>query len=397
MPTQQASLEQLLDQLVEDVKKVLRDKKAQASESSEEVETIVLRLEDLVIDDAPESPPENSGRVIKKLTSRYRLTEIPMTFCDPKAIDLRLAELEPNSPWRKAVDGLAHYKYVIDMMSIIREKPRWVAYNFYRVFPNFEVLYRRVMQIMYLKSMHDSYFKMRPILLYGPPGCGKTKAVKEICRLLHMDLIAIDLSSSGDHTKITGTSQYWKGAGPGELALALSRSQCGNPMILFDEIDKVLPSHQGNPLDRILMLTEPETAQEFKDDFIGVPMDLRSCTIVAIANSIDNLPEPFLSRFECIEIQHLDLEGRKVMVETVYNELLHQENFKNFLEEKLDSDIVKQLAESGLLGRDLYRAVFDTVSCALESIPLENAAGWLPLRVKAEHVRLGNVLKSVFT
>ena len=109
------------------------------------------------------------------------------------------------------------------------------------------------------------------------------------------------------------------------------------------------------------MLTEKDTAKEFNDDFLELPMDTSHCSVIAMANSIDNLPAPFLSRFECIPIQQLDYEGRITMVQTVYRELIEDEALESLISPNLDEAVVHQFANSALAGRELKAAIHDAV------------------------------------
>jgi ATP-dependent Lon protease len=290
-------------------------------------------------------------------------TEGPhIRLCSASLIEERISTLEADSAiWKETLQNLAKPKRV-NKVTLEHYQNVLPALEFFNgEHANFAEPSRRIASVLKLAVLRNTAFQLRPILLYGPPGCGKSRWVKYICSILGLERIAIDLSGTSDFLKITGNSRSWKHAGPGEIAKGLAHSSTANPVIVFDEIDKTYVSQQGNPLDRLLMLTEKQTAQEFNDDFVEVPLDASHCSVIAMANSIDNLPAPFLSRFECIPIEQLDYAGRITMVQTVYRELLEAEDLECFLRTELDDAVVEQFARSPLAGRELKAAIHDAV------------------------------------
>lgn len=98
-----------------------------------------------------------------------------------------------------------------------------------------------------------------------------------------------------DSIKIPGLSRYWSTADARLIASTIAGSVFGNPIFLFDEIDKAGYSERGNPLDTLLLLLEEETSCRFKDEFIGIPMNVSFASKLAKANSTQSLPHHCLA------------------------------------------------------------------------------------------------------
>lgn len=311
------------------------------------------------------------------------------TLCDPEKIDQRLETMEADCVWKKTIQSLKEPKKLEKISTNaeyerIEQELTFLALEH----PNFAEPTMHIASMVRLRALRKSYFNFKPMLVYGPPGSGKSRWVRKLCELLRLHRIAIDLSGSCDFLKVTGNSRGWKNAGPGEIVKGIAASENANPIIVLDEIDKTYINTQGNPLDRLLMLTEKETAIEFMDDYVEVPMNTSYCSIIAMANSLEPLPAPFLSRFSCYEIKHLDLDGRKIMAQIVYSELLQEENVRGLLTDTLNKEVINQLANSQLEGRALKSAIRKAIFRACEEIPMGDSEHTNVNSVTTKHLEL---------
>ena len=214
--------------------------------------------------------------------------------------------------------------------------------------------------------------KLPPLLLVGGPGTGKTRFVNKLAEALGLPFCDISLAGRSDTFTISGLSKYWGSADAGLVATTINDSNVANPVFLFDEIDKAGFSDHGNPLDSLLLLLEEESSKRFKDDFIGLPMDLSLSSVLATANSIENLPEPLLSRFVVVQVPDLDHDGRIVMARSVYAELLNKKGYDAMFNAEIDNHAARALAYLPLQGREFKRAVETSMLSALSEVDLNN-------------------------
>jgi ATP-dependent Lon protease len=83
---------------------------------------------------------------------------------------------------------------------------------------------------------------------------------------------------------------------------AMKIAGTNNPLILFDEIDKMGNDFRGDPASAMLEVLDSEQNKEFRDHYIELPFDLSRVLFVTTANTTDTIPAPLLDRMELIEL-----------------------------------------------------------------------------------------------
>ena len=132
--------------------------------------------------------------------------------------------------------------------------------------------------------------------LCGPPGIGKTSLVKNgISKILGRDFIFISLGGSGDGSFLEGNSYVYEGSSYGKIIQSII--QCGsmNPIIYFDELDKVSDSSKGQEIIGILThLIDSSQNTQFHDKYFSeIDFDLSKCLFVFSYND-ESLVNPIL-------------------------------------------------------------------------------------------------------
>lgn len=121
------------------------------------------------------------------------------------------------------------------------------------------------------------------IAIKGPPGTGKTSLVKEgISKILGREFAFIALGGTGDASFLEGHGYTYEGSLWGRIVQILMESKCMNPVIYFDELDKVSDTPRGEEIIGILThLTDTSQNSQYHDKYFSeIEFDLSKCLFI---------------------------------------------------------------------------------------------------------------------
>ena len=186
------------------------------------------------------------------------------------------------------------------------------------------------------------------IAIKGPMGTGKTTLVKEgISNILDRDFAFIALGGATDSSFLEGHSYTYEGSTWGKIVEILVKSKSMNPIIYFDELDKVSETPKGEEIIGILThLTDSTQNSKFHDKYFSeLEFDLSRCMFIFSYNDETKI-NPILKD----RMYRIQTKGYAVKEKTVIA--------KNYL----IPDIQKQVSfnkEDIVISNDIIRYIID--------------------------------------
>tara|TARA_Y100000739_G_C20606658_1_gene465962 strand:+ start:375 stop:1541 length:1167 start_codon:yes stop_codon:yes gene_type:complete len=147
---------------------------------------------------------------------------------------------------------------------------------------------------------------------FGPPGVGKTTLAYIISKILKKPLEIINLCGAQDSSYLEGHSFTYEGSKPGKIISTLIKHKTMNPIILFDEVDKISKTEKGYELEKLLInIADNSQNNNFIDKyFMEVTFDLSQIFFIFSYND-RNLIDPILYDRICeIEFKYYNTDDK---------------------------------------------------------------------------------------
>ncbi|RDB31574.1 ATP-dependent protease La Type I [Candidatus Similichlamydia laticola] len=241
---------------------------------------------------------------ISKFESRLQGKVVPQEVLSVMREEMhRLASLESHSPdygvcrnyldWLTAIPWGMYDEHLVSIKKTkqILNREHWGV----------EEVKERICEIVAVSNMVGK-MKGTALCLVGPPGVGKTTIAKSIATALGRKFFKFSVGGMRDEAEVKGHRKTYIGSMPGKFVQALKACQSMNPVILVDEIDKIMSGQLGDPASALLEVFDREQNGQFLDHYLDLPCDLSRVFFVLSANLLDHVPDALRDRFEVIHL-----------------------------------------------------------------------------------------------
>jgi hypothetical protein len=154
------------------------------------------------------------------------------------------------------------------------------------------------------------------IAIKGPPGTGKTSLIKEgISKILGREFAFIALGGAGDSSFLEGHSYTYEGSSWGKILQILIDSKCMNPVIYFDELDKISDTPRGEEIVGILThLTDTSQNSQYHDKYFSeIDFDLSKCLFIFSYNDENKVNSILKDRMYRIQTKGYDAKEKTII------------------------------------------------------------------------------------
>ena len=158
------------------------------------------------------------------------------------------------------------------------------------------------------------------IAIHGPPGTGKTSLVKDgISKILNRPFAFIALGGATDSSFLEGHGYTYEGSTWGKIVQILIDTKCMNPIIYFDELDKISDTPKGEEITGILThLTDTTQNTQFHDKYFAeLDFDLSKCTFIFSYNDESKVNPILKDRMYRIQTKGYN-QKQKTVIANIY-------------------------------------------------------------------------------
>jgi ATP-dependent Lon protease len=225
----------------------------------------------------------------------------------------------------------------------------------------------------------------------GPPGVGKTSLIKGALAKCLVDFIDynledftikiveetennsrpfsfISLGGSANGSTLIGHNITYHGSTHGDIVKCLKQAKVMNPIIFFDELDKISKTENGYEISSVLThITDPVQNEHFTDRyFTEVSIDLSKAIIVFSYNDASKIDRILLDRIKEINVSAISVRekvmiAKNFLIPEICKNIGYSKDDITLTDEQIKSVILEYTFEAGV--RKLKEKLEEIIRC----------------------------------
>ena len=246
----------------------------------------------------------------------------------------------------------------------------------------------RIKEYAYFKEKNPNL--ENPIIcLVGSPGVGKSTIASSIAGALKRKFYKISVGGLNDSSELIGHRRTYLGASPGKIMEAIIKCNTNNPVILIDEVDKIVKDFKGDPSSTLLDILDSNLNKNFTDNYIEETFDLSKVLFILTANDVNSINPVLRDRLEIIYIDnYTSFDKKDIAIKYLLPKICQKYSIKkiNITEEEIVELINNYTIEPGIreLERLLDKIVRYMLINGIKKEPNFNVILGLPIKSNKE-------------
>ena len=145
-------------------------------------------------------------------------------------------------------------------------------------------------------------YQTRPLIICGPPGCGKSHRAKVLAKMIGLPYERVDIPLATHGSGLSGEGGSYRNASLGIIAKGMLDTGACNYVLNGEELDKEEHIEEHASFSDQFLKVLDQDAGRFRDNRLGFDIDASHIIYVFTANDKSKISQPMLDRCDVIEL-----------------------------------------------------------------------------------------------